>query len=272
MALHAHRPAWTSTTSRRRPPTGRSRPGTSSSPRVDAALGSVAGQRARAQRAAGAFGIGAAGGDFAFGRADTCPARPRCWARSRRAATPWSGSTTRSPPTRSSSTSPGRAVEAPGADRALVRRRRRPSPVRACGRARARRVRRSRSSPGPRAPGEPGGAGHRAGGRRRGPAGLRLPPDPRRRRLVARPPRRPGRGESLAAHLHRRPRRRLRPGAGRRLGRGEGAHSEILSAYLGDGTQVHDIRTLQDHVAPRTTSELLCQGAVAGTSRRSTAG
>jgi Fe-S cluster assembly protein SufD len=48
---------------------------------------------------------------------------------------------------------------------------------------------------------------------------------------------------------------------------GKDASSEILSAYLGDGTQVHDIRTLQDHVAPRTTSELLCQGAVAGTSR-----
>ena len=48
---------------------------------------------------------------------------------------------------------------------------------------------------------------------------------------------------------------------------GKDAHSEILSTYLGDGTQVHDIRTLQDHVAPRTTSELLCQGAVAGTSR-----
>jgi Fe-S cluster assembly protein SufD len=48
---------------------------------------------------------------------------------------------------------------------------------------------------------------------------------------------------------------------------GKGAHSEILSAYLGNGTQVHDIRTLQDHVAPRTNSELLCQGAVAGTSR-----
>jgi Fe-S cluster assembly protein SufD len=48
---------------------------------------------------------------------------------------------------------------------------------------------------------------------------------------------------------------------------GKDARSEILSAYLGDGTQVHDIRTLQDHVAPRTASELLCQGAVAGTSR-----
>jgi len=44
---------------------------------------------------------------------------------------------------------------------------------------------------------------------------------------------------------------------------GRDARSEILSAYLGDGSQVHDIRTLQDHAAPRTTSELLCQGAVA---------
>jgi Fe-S cluster assembly protein SufD len=48
---------------------------------------------------------------------------------------------------------------------------------------------------------------------------------------------------------------------------GKDARSEILSAYLGEGSQVHDIRTLQDHVAPRTTSELLCQGAVAGGSR-----
>jgi Fe-S cluster assembly protein SufD len=48
---------------------------------------------------------------------------------------------------------------------------------------------------------------------------------------------------------------------------GRGARSEILSSYLGNGTQVHDIRTLQDHAAPRTESVLLCQGAVAGTSR-----
>lgn len=48
---------------------------------------------------------------------------------------------------------------------------------------------------------------------------------------------------------------------------GKDARSEILSAYLGQGTQVHDIRTLQDHAAPRTDSELLCQGAVAGRSR-----
>jgi Fe-S cluster assembly protein SufD len=50
-------------------------------------------------------------------------------------------------------------------------------------------------------------------------------------------------------------------------GDGRDAHSEILSAYLGEGTQVHDIRTLQDHLAPRTNSELLCQGAVADRSR-----
>ena len=48
---------------------------------------------------------------------------------------------------------------------------------------------------------------------------------------------------------------------------GKEGSCEVLSTYLGDGTQVHDIRTLQDHVAPRTTSELLCQGAVAGKSR-----
>jgi Fe-S cluster assembly protein SufD len=48
---------------------------------------------------------------------------------------------------------------------------------------------------------------------------------------------------------------------------GKEGSCEVLSAYLGDGTQVHDVRTLQDHAAPRTTSELLCQGAVAGKSR-----
>jgi len=48
---------------------------------------------------------------------------------------------------------------------------------------------------------------------------------------------------------------------------GPGAHCELRSAYLGTGDQVHDIRTLQDHVAPHTTSDLLCKGAVAGGSR-----
>jgi Fe-S cluster assembly protein SufD len=48
---------------------------------------------------------------------------------------------------------------------------------------------------------------------------------------------------------------------------GKGAHSQLRSVYLGTGTQVHDVRTLQDHEAPRTTSDLLCQGAVADASR-----
>jgi Fe-S cluster assembly protein SufD len=48
---------------------------------------------------------------------------------------------------------------------------------------------------------------------------------------------------------------------------GPGGSSELRSAYLGTGKQVHDIRTMQDHAAPRTTSDLLCRGAVAGSSR-----
>ncbi len=48
---------------------------------------------------------------------------------------------------------------------------------------------------------------------------------------------------------------------------GQGSSTALRSAYLGTGTQVHDVRTLQDHAAPRTTSDLLCKGAVAGSSR-----
>jgi Fe-S cluster assembly protein SufD len=48
---------------------------------------------------------------------------------------------------------------------------------------------------------------------------------------------------------------------------GSGGSSQLRSAYFGSGEQVHDVRTLQDHAAPRTTSDLLCRGAVAGASR-----
>jgi Fe-S cluster assembly protein SufD len=48
---------------------------------------------------------------------------------------------------------------------------------------------------------------------------------------------------------------------------GPGGRSEIRSAYLGTGSQVHDIRNLSDHDAPRTTSDLLCKGAVADRAR-----
>jgi Fe-S cluster assembly protein SufD len=48
---------------------------------------------------------------------------------------------------------------------------------------------------------------------------------------------------------------------------GQGGHTSLLAAYLGTDRQVHDFRTLQDHHAPRTESELLFEGAVADESR-----
>jgi Fe-S cluster assembly protein SufD len=48
---------------------------------------------------------------------------------------------------------------------------------------------------------------------------------------------------------------------------GQGGSTELRSAYFGSGTQVHDVRTMQDHAAPRSTSDLLCKGAVAQHSR-----
>lgn len=41
-----------------------------------------------------------------------------------------------------------------------------------------------------------------------------------------------------------------------------GAESEQVAVYFGDDNQMLDFRTLQDHVAPRTHSELLFKGAV----------
>jgi Fe-S cluster assembly protein SufD len=43
---------------------------------------------------------------------------------------------------------------------------------------------------------------------------------------------------------------------------GQGGSSQLMAAFLGDGDQMHDFRTLQDHDAPRTTSDLLFKGAV----------
>lgn len=43
---------------------------------------------------------------------------------------------------------------------------------------------------------------------------------------------------------------------------GQGAQSDLLAVYYGDHTQLHDFRTLQDHAAPRTRSDLLFKGAV----------
>jgi Fe-S cluster assembly protein SufD len=48
---------------------------------------------------------------------------------------------------------------------------------------------------------------------------------------------------------------------------GRGASGDLLAVYFGGGTQMHDFRTFQEHIAPDTTSDLLFKGAVAGTSQ-----
>jgi Fe-S cluster assembly protein SufD len=48
---------------------------------------------------------------------------------------------------------------------------------------------------------------------------------------------------------------------------GTGAESDLTAVYFGDGAQMLDFRTLQDHAAPRTRSDLLFKGAVEDTAR-----
>ncbi len=48
---------------------------------------------------------------------------------------------------------------------------------------------------------------------------------------------------------------------------GRGASGDLLSAYFGDGDQMLDFRTFQDHDAPDTTSNLLFKGAVTGAAK-----
>jgi len=43
---------------------------------------------------------------------------------------------------------------------------------------------------------------------------------------------------------------------------GEGASSTLRATYHGQASQVHDLRTNQDHRAPKTISNMLCKGAV----------
>ncbi len=42
----------------------------------------------------------------------------------------------------------------------------------------------------------------------------------------------------------------------------KGGHNELMAVYFGEGSQMHDFRTVQHHIAPRTTSDLLFKGAV----------
>jgi Fe-S cluster assembly protein SufD len=48
---------------------------------------------------------------------------------------------------------------------------------------------------------------------------------------------------------------------------GPGAETELLAAYFGSSSQIHDFRTLQDHHASKTTSDLLFKGVLTDTSR-----
>ncbi|MGH9171495.1 MAG: SufB/SufD family protein [Acidimicrobiales bacterium] len=48
---------------------------------------------------------------------------------------------------------------------------------------------------------------------------------------------------------------------------GQGGTAKLLAAYFGAEDQVHDFRILQEHAAPRTTSDLVFKGAVGGTAR-----
>jgi Fe-S cluster assembly protein SufD len=48
---------------------------------------------------------------------------------------------------------------------------------------------------------------------------------------------------------------------------GKGGHNELLAVYFGEAEQMHDFRTIQEHIAPKTTSELVFKGAVEDASR-----
>ena len=48
---------------------------------------------------------------------------------------------------------------------------------------------------------------------------------------------------------------------------GKGASAKQVALYFADGNQMHDFRTLQDHAAPRTHSDLLFKGAVRDTAK-----
>ncbi len=48
---------------------------------------------------------------------------------------------------------------------------------------------------------------------------------------------------------------------------GSAGETELVAAYFGSGKQIHDFRTLQDHHAEKTTSNLLFKGVLTDTSR-----
>lgn len=53
---------------------------------------------------------------------------------------------------------------------------------------------------------------------------------------------------------------------------GAGGDAQLLALYCGNGSQMHDFRTLQDHDAPKSTSDLVFKGAVADEARSAYSG
>jgi Fe-S cluster assembly protein SufD len=53
---------------------------------------------------------------------------------------------------------------------------------------------------------------------------------------------------------------------------GTGGDAQLLALYCGNGTQMHDFRTLQDHAAAKSTSDLVFKGAVADEARSAYSG
>jgi len=53
---------------------------------------------------------------------------------------------------------------------------------------------------------------------------------------------------------------------------GTGGDAQLLALYCGNGTQMHDFRTLQDHEGAKSTSDLVFKGAVADEARSAYSG
>ena len=109
--------------------------------------------------------------------------------------------------------------------------------------------------------------GRRAGRRRQRARPLPLGAGARPAHVAGRAAARPPRPRRVAAVVGGRAGRRLRAPAQRVAARGSGRRERPHAVYFGDGDQMLDFRTLQDHDAPNTRSDLLFKGAVEDTAQ-----